>query len=159
VRVAYNEGKQVIPGALIDSEGKPTTQPGVMYNEPRGNVLPFGEHKGSGLALIAELLAGAIVGSGTIQPAHSRDRGIVNAMLTVVIDPERMTSRAFIEAEIDALVAYVKSAQPTDPDLPVLVAGEPERIARAKRIKDGIEIDATTWNQIGEIAAKVGVPI
>ncbi len=82
VRVAYNEGKQVVAGALIDTDGKPTTNPGVMYNEPRGNVLPFGEHKGSGLALIAELLAGAIVGSGTIQPAHSRDRGIVNAMLT-----------------------------------------------------------------------------
>lgn len=159
VRVAHNEGKQVIPGALIDSEGKPTTQPRVMYNEPPGNVLPFGEHKGSGLALIAELLAGAIVGSGTIQPANSRDRGIVNAMLTVVIDPERMTSRAFIEAEIDALIAYVKSAQPADPFLPVLIAGEPERIARAKRMKDGIEIDATTWKQICEVAATVGVSV
>src|SRR4029077_20798 len=141
VRVAHNEGKQVVAGALIDSDGKPTTNPGIMYSEPRGNVLPFGEHKGSGLALIAELLAGAIVGSGTIQPANSRDRGIVNAMLTVVIDPERMTSRAFIEAEIDALIAYVKSAQPADPSLPVLIAGEPERIARAQRLKDGIKFD------------------
>jgi hydroxycarboxylate dehydrogenase B len=159
VRVAYNEGKQVVEGALIDADGRRTTEPGVIYNEPLGNVLPFGEHKGSGLALIAELLAGAIVGSGTIQPERSRDRGIVNAMLTVVIDPERMTSRAFIEAEINALIAYVKSAQPADPTLPVLVAGEPERIARAKRMAEGIEIDATTWKQIGEVAAGVGVAI
>jgi uncharacterized oxidoreductase len=159
VRVAHNEGKQVLAGALIDTDGKPTTNPDVMYSEPRGNVLPFGEHKGSGLALIAELLAGAIVGSGTIQPANSRDRGIVNAMLTVVIDPERMTSRAFIEAEIDALIAYVKSAQPADPSLPVLIAGEPERIARAKRMKDGIEIDATTWKQICEVAGSAGVSV
>jgi uncharacterized oxidoreductase len=157
VRVAHNEGKQVVEGALIDADGKPTTDPGVIYSEPLGTVLPFGEHKGSGLALIAELLAGAIVGSGTTQPARSRDRGIVNAMLTVVIDPERMTSRAFIEAEIDALIAYVKSAPPTDPALPVLIAGEPERIARAQRIAEGIEIDATTWRQIGEAAASVGV--
>jgi hydroxycarboxylate dehydrogenase B len=78
-------------------------------------------------------------------------------MLTVVIDPERMASRAYIEAEIDALIAYVKSAQPSDPALPVLVAGEPERIARAQRMKEGIEIDATTWRQIGEAAAGVGV--
>jgi uncharacterized oxidoreductase len=77
----------------------------------------------------------------------------------VVIDPERMSSRAFIEGEIDALIAYAKSAQPADPDLPVLVAGEPERIARAKRIADGIEIDATTWRQIGEVAASVGVSV
>ena len=159
VRVAHNEGKQVVPGALIDSAGKPTTDPGVIYNEPKGNVLPFGEHKGSGLALIAELLGGAIIGSRTIQPAHSRDCGIVNGMLTVVIDPERMSSRALIEAEIGAIVAWVKSAQPADPELPVLVAGEPERIARAKRIAEGIEIDATTWRQIGEVAASVGVTV
>jgi uncharacterized oxidoreductase len=159
VRVAHNEGKPVVAGALIDSTGKPTTNPAVMYEEPKGSALPFGEHKGSGLALIAELLGGAIVGSRTIQPAHSRDCGIVNGMLTVVIDPERMSSRAFIEAEIDALIAYVKSAQPADPDLPVLVAGEPERIARAKRLAEGIEIDATTWRQIGEVAASVGVSI
>jgi hydroxycarboxylate dehydrogenase B len=80
-------------------------------------------------------------------------------MLTVVIDPERMTSRAFIEAEINALIAYVKSAQPADPTLPVLVAGEPERIARAKRMAEGIEIDATTWKQIGEVAAGVGIGV
>jgi len=53
----------------------------------------------------------------------------------------------------------VKSAQPADPELPVLVAGEPERIARAKRIAEGIEIDATTWRQIGEVAASVGVSV
>jgi uncharacterized oxidoreductase len=159
VRVAYNEGKKVIDGALIDIEGNPTRDPGVIYEEPHGTVLPFGEHKGSGLALVAELLAGAIVGTGTIQPGNSRDRGIVNGMLTVVIDPERMTNRAFIEAEIDALVAFVKSAEPADPAFPVLVAGEPERIARARRLKDGIEIDATTWRQIGEAAASVGVSI
>src|SRR5260370_14088938 len=159
VRVAHNEGKPVVPGALIDSAGKPTTDPGVIYNEPKGNVLPFGEHKGSGLALIAELLGGAIIGSRTIQPAHSRDCGIVNGMLTVALDPERMSSRALIEAEIGAIVAWVKSAQPADPELPVLVAGEPERIARAKRIAEGIEIDATTWRQIGEVAASVGVEL
>jgi uncharacterized oxidoreductase len=77
----------------------------------------------------------------------------------VVIDPERMSSRALIEAEIGAIVAWVKSAQPADPELPVLVAGEPERIARAKRIAEGIEIDATTWRQIGEVAASVGVSV
>jgi hydroxycarboxylate dehydrogenase B len=159
VRVAYNEGKAVVDGALIDIEGKPTRDPAVIYEEPYGTVLPFGEHKGFGLALVAEVLAGAIVGTGTIQPGNSRERGIVNGMLTVAIDPERMTNRAYIESEIDALVAYVKSAQPADPAFSVLIAGEPERIARAKRLREGIEIDVTTWLQIGEAAASVGVSI
>jgi uncharacterized oxidoreductase len=156
VRVAYNEGKQMIPGALIAADGTPTTDPAVIYEPPSGAVLPFGEHKGYGLALIAELLAGAVVGAGTIQPENSRDRGILNSMLMVVIDPERLADRAFLEREVDAMVDYMKATQPADPDFPVLIPGEPERIARAKRSAEGIEIDATTWREIGEAARSVG---
>lgn len=156
VRVAHNEGKPMISGALIAADGIPTTDPSVIYQTPFGAVLPFGEHKGYGLALIAELLAGAVVGAGTIQPGNPRDRGILNAMLTVVIDPGRLADRAFLEREIDALVAYMKATQAADPDLPVLVPGEPERMARAKRRAEGIEIDNTTWREIGEAAQSVG---
>jgi hydroxycarboxylate dehydrogenase B len=163
VRVAHNEGKRVVEGALIDGAGKPTTDPGVIYgNGPggaTGAVLPFGEHKGYGLALIAELLAGAIAGSGTIQPANPRDRGIINGMLTFVLDPERLADRAFIETEFDALIAWAKSAPAADPDLPVLVPGEPERIARAERMANGIVIDATTWREIAAAAATVGIDL
>ena len=46
VRVARNKGEQVMPGTLLDSEGKPTTDPHVMYRRPRGALMTFGEHKG-----------------------------------------------------------------------------------------------------------------
>lgn len=163
VRVAHNEGKAMIAGALIDDSGRPTTDPGIIYGHGPGgaigSVLPFGEHKGYGLALIAELLAGAIAGAGTIQPGNPRDRGIVNAMLSLVLDPGRLAERAFMAAEIDALVAWAKSAAPADPALPVLVPGEPERIARAARIGKGIPIDDTTWREIAEAAAGRGIDI
>ena len=70
VRVAHNAGKPMIDGALLDHAGQPTTDPSVMYTQPRGAVLPFGEHKGSGLALVCELLAGAIVGSTSVTSAR-----------------------------------------------------------------------------------------
>jgi uncharacterized oxidoreductase len=53
----------------------------------------------------------------------------------------------------------VKSAAPLDPDLPVLVAGEPERISRAERLAEGIPIDDSTWAQMREAAAKLQVNI
>src|SRR5579862_1959694 len=121
VRVAYNKGKPVVDGALISADGKPTTDPSVLYKEPYGAVQPFGEHKGYALALIAELLAGAVVGAGTIQPANPRNRGILNGMLTVVIDPARMASADFLRTEVDALIAYMKATRAADPALPVLV--------------------------------------
>jgi uncharacterized oxidoreductase len=52
------------------------------------------------------------------------------------------------------MISWVKSAQPAHRDLPVLVAGEPERIARAERLANGIEIDDTTWVQLSEIAER-----
>ena len=159
VRVAHNAGKPMLDGALLDHEGKDTNDPGVMYGEKRGVVLPFGEHKGSGLALICELLAGAIVGSATVATATPPERGIINGMLSIVIDPTRLSNRAAIEAEIDDMVAWVKSAAPADPDMPVLVAGEPEQIAKAERLANGIYIDETTWGQLVEIAEQLQVPV
>jgi len=159
VRVAHNAGKPMIDGALLDHSGRPTTNPSVMYTEPRGVVLPFGEHKGSGLALVCELLAGAIVGSPSVTTSTPPERGIVNGMLSIVIDPARLSARDSMMAEIDDMIAWVKSAKPAEQDLPVLVAGEAERLARAQRIAEGIEIDDTTWSQLSDIAQRYQIRV
>ena len=52
VRVAYNKQEPLAPGRLIDSAGQPTTSPKVLFEDPKGALLPFGEHKGWGLALV-----------------------------------------------------------------------------------------------------------
>jgi uncharacterized oxidoreductase len=159
VRVAYNDKRPVVAGALIDHEGRPTTNPGVMYEEPIGAALPFGEHKGSGLALICDLLAGAVAGAGVMPGETPPDHGIVNGWLTIVLDPARLAAMPFVQAEIDKMVAFVKSSPPIDPELPVLVAGEPERIARAKRSAEGVYVDDETWAQLVEAGRSLGVNI
>ena len=70
VRVANNKKVAMDEGLLINSAGRPTTDPGVMYNAPYGAILPFGLHKGGGLAMICDLLAGALTGGRT----HRRRR-------------------------------------------------------------------------------------
>jgi uncharacterized oxidoreductase len=159
VRVAHNAGKKMLDGALLDHQGKPTTNPAVMYTEPKGVVLPFGEHKGSGLALVCELLAGAIVGSATVTTMTPPERGIINGMLSIVIDPAKLSTRDSMLAEIDAMIEWVKSAKPSEPDLPVLIAGEPERIARAERMAKGVEVDNETWSQLKAIAERYQISI
>ncbi len=159
VRVAHNAKKPMMDGALLDHAGKPTTNPSVMYTEPRGVVLPFGEHKGSGLALVCELLAGAIVGSTSITTSTPPERGILNGMLSIVIDPARLNARDSMMAEIDAMIGWVKSAKPSDTELPVLVAGEPEQIAKAERLKNGIYVDDETWSQLSAIAERYQIPV
>lgn len=53
------DGKSIPPGWAIDQEGKPTTDPEAAL---KGAQLPFGAHKGSSIALMVELLAGALIG-------------------------------------------------------------------------------------------------
>jgi hydroxycarboxylate dehydrogenase B len=157
VRVAHNAGKAVAEGALLGPNGAPTTDPGVMYRQPRGVLLPFGEHKGYGLALACDLLAGVVGAAGSIQPGNPRDRGIVNGTLTVAIDAKRFGDEAAAEAEYDALMDYVKSCAPADPALPVLVAGDPERLTRAARTHDGVPVDEGTLQQLDEVAVALGI--
>ena len=89
IRVARNEGKPAPEGVLIDTSGQPTRDPNVMYGDPHGALLPFGGHKGYALAVVAELLAGAMSGGPTIQPGNERRGGTVNNMFTIIVDPAR----------------------------------------------------------------------
>jgi len=156
LRVALNEGKSLPHGYLIDAHGNDATDPAVFY---RGNgaMLPFGEHKGSGLALACELLAGVLTGSGAMQGGIP-NRGVKNGMFSIVLDPARFGDPDAMAREMDALIGWVKSS-PTRPAVEeVMVAGEPERKSRAKRLRDGIPIDANTWEELVAAARQVGIP-
>jgi uncharacterized oxidoreductase len=157
VRVARNEGKLVPEGMLIDPSGQPTRDPNVMYREPLGALLSFGGHKGYGLAVVTELLAGALSGGPTIQPGNLRRGGTINNMFAVLVDPARLAGVDWLRREIDGFVDYVKASPPVDSAAPVLVPGDPERMAREERARDGIYVDATTWEEILQAGEKLGL--
>ena len=168
-RVAMMRGEKLADGLALDPDGKPTNDPNELFGDPRGALLPFGDHKGSGLALICELLGGVLTGGGTIQPGNPRSSGIVNHMLTILVDPARLVDLDWMRAEIDAVIAYIKDSPAANPLRPVLTAGDPERAARIQRTRAGIRIEAATWDamlEAGEILgltraealALVGVP-
>jgi uncharacterized oxidoreductase len=156
LRVAMNEGKTLPPGYLIDAQGNEATDPAVFY---RGNgaMLPFGEYKGSGLALACELMAGVLTGGGVMQ-ADLPNHGVKNGMFSIVLDPARFGDTQWMDREMATLVAWVKSSPPRPGVEEVMVAGEPERKSRAKRLKDGIPVDATTWKELIAAAAQVDLP-
>jgi len=163
VRVAKNKGVPAPPGALIDHKGQPTTDPWVLYQEPKGALGPAGGadagHKGYAMAFMNELFAGVLSGGHTCRPETDHEQDVIlNAMLSIIIDPEKMTDRASFEAEIDATIAHVKASPPADPALPVLVPGDPERQTMAERGAQGVPIDDETWRELLDAAERVGVP-
>jgi LDH2 family malate/lactate/ureidoglycolate dehydrogenase len=85
-----------------------------MYNASYGAILPFGLHKGGGLAVICNLLAGALTGGRTHSPRTIKKDGtaIINKMLSMIIDPEAMGGTAMFEDEVETFIGWVKSARP-----------------------------------------------
>ena len=160
MRVAHNEGRRVEPGYLIDGHGQPTTDPAVVVVPQPGGLLgalmPFGEHKGYGMAVACELLGGALTGSGTLHRQRDKGRSVVNGMLTILIDPGKLGTQARFEEQALAFVDWLMQS-PAAPGFDrVRTAGEPERQARAERERTGIAIDDQTWAEIMAAGAKVG---
>jgi hydroxycarboxylate dehydrogenase B len=146
----------VPPGCLIDSEGRPTNEPKVFYGPPPGAILPFGGHKGYGLSIIADILAGALTGNGCSNPAATR---LTNGMLTILLAPGFFASEADFYAETERFVSYIRGARKTSPDAEIFMPGEIEERTRAQRRAQGIELDETTWGQIVATCRTLNVPV
>jgi uncharacterized oxidoreductase len=156
-RVAYNKGVQVAPGYLIDHAGVPTLEPKVMHEAPFGSLLPFGAHKGFGLAAMCEIFGGALSGGYTTHESTlETSSAIVNCMTSVIIDPNAFDAPA-AQAEADAFIEWVKASPLADGTERILMPGEPELARRAERTANGVPIDPTTWQQIRDAAAKSGM--
>jgi len=156
-RVAKNKGVPVPEGSLIDGDGRPTTDAGQMFPDRLGALVAMGEHKGSGLALICELFAGALTGGWTLQPGHPRTGGAVNNMLSIIIDPDALGDAEATLKEGEAMVGYAKGARLRDGFDRILMPGEPEAIQRKQRLVKGVDVDETSWQEILEAAATAGV--
>ena len=156
-RVAYNQGLQLPPGTIIDHEGNPTTDPRYTVVEPTGALLPFGGHKGAGLALVCELLGGALAGGQTAAPVTDGRRRVINSMFSVVVDAERLGTAANLAREMEAFVAFATASPPAAGVDRVRTPGEPEREMRALRLAEGVPVDAVTFAEIAGAGEKVGL--
>src|SRR5688572_15458959 len=89
MRVAHNKREKVPPGMLIDDQGRPTDDPRYAVVPPLGAILPFGGHKGYGVALACELLGGALSGGGTWHYGESSKQRVLHGMLATGVDPAK----------------------------------------------------------------------
>ncbi|REJ89625.1 MAG: Ldh family oxidoreductase [Planctomycetota bacterium] len=148
LKVARNQGIPVPDGWIVDVDGNPTNDPNVFYGPPQGAILPLGGHKGYGLGLVADLLAGALSGGGCSDEGKDR---LEQSMFSVYVDPLRLQSADAFFGEVRRYVDFVKSSRPLVPGGEVLVPGEVEDRARAAR-GTGLELDEATWGQLVEAA-------
>src|SRR5262249_21995818 len=105
--------------------------------------------------VLCEVLAGALTGGGCSNPAHA-DR-VVNGMLSIFLDSSSSLDDAVFAAEVQRFIAWVKSSARAQPGGEILMPGETEERTKAPRLREGIEIDPTTWAQLLDTARAVGL--
>ena len=160
VRVAFNKGEPVPSGWLLDAEGRPTTDPGVLYRDPRGTILPLGgpqAYKGFGIGLLLDMLVGGLSGGPSSRPEIGPRSA--NAVLFVLFDAAHFAGTEHFQGEVQTLADNVRRCPPIDPGRPVQLPGDPERQTRQRRLRDGIPLDDGTWGQLAELAGRLGVPL
>ena len=164
VMVASRGGKKLPKGALVDADGALSEDPHVLYGpydpegprihaQGKGAIRAFGEHKGSGLALICELLGGALTGNG----ATKLERRFSNGMFAIYLDPARVDPQHLFDAEVARYVSYFKDSPLASGHDEVLIPGEPEQAMRLERTKNGVPLTDDTWASIVATARSVGI--
>jgi hydroxycarboxylate dehydrogenase B len=157
-------GKKLPSDALVGPDGKLGDDPHLLYGDytpsgPRdyrkgeGAIRAFGDHKGSGLAFMCELLGGSLTGTG----ATEEGRRFANGMLSFYVDPAKIDPDGFFPVDVAKYTKHVKSARPIVPGGEVLVPGEPEQRMRAERGKNGLPLPNDTWAAIAAAAKAVGI--
>jgi LDH2 family malate/lactate/ureidoglycolate dehydrogenase len=158
---AVNQGRQEIPaGWAMDKQGVPTTDATTALDG--GLLMPLGGYKGSGLAMLVEILCAVLSGgamSSQLGALRTPGQPMRVGQVFIGIDVARfMPLEAFVE-RMRTLVQLVKSAAPAAGYDEVLVAGEPEWRNQEQRTRAGIPVSPGVWQALVEVAGKLGVAV
>ena len=152
IKAAKAKHERLPPDAILDRHGRPSTDPQAFFDG--GFLLPFGGHKGYGLAVIAELLSGPLAGADAYPGVTSRSGIFIFAVDVTVFRP-----LADYEKALAKTLGQIKAVPPGPGFEEVLVPGEPEARARARREREGIPIPEETWHAVVGVAAELGVNV
>lgn len=147
IRVKQHRNEALPEGWLINSNGESTTNPNDFYETTPAAILPFGgiaAHKGFGLSVIVDILAGALTSAGC---SRSDDARVGNGLFVHVMNVASFREFPGFSAEIERFINYIKSAKRAGVD-EILMPGERGWNEQRKRDQEGIPIDDETWQRI-----------
>ncbi|MDE0810367.1 MAG: Ldh family oxidoreductase [Alphaproteobacteria bacterium] len=162
--VALKGGKPLPGDSIITEGGVVTGDPRPLYGDvPQGDfpdpskgpgaLRAFGDHKGSGLNFLMEMMAGALTGSGCAGALNEPKRRFCNGMFSIYLSPDAFghSDDSFV-SEVRSYVEFLKSSRPTEPGGEVLIPGEKEKQVMAERLVSGLPLAPEAWSDIVDTA-------
>jgi len=171
VKVFDLQGRPLPPGWVLDERGEPVTDAARAMDlvtvrhtggmSALGGTAEMSSHKGYGLSVMVQILSATLAG-GSFTPIRRRTQGRGDpdgiGHFFMALDPTAFRDEGEFEHDLDDVIDVLHAATPTSPDEPVLVAGEPEAIARAERARTGIPVPASLADRIRAICERAGAP-
>jgi uncharacterized oxidoreductase len=155
ISLAVSRGEQIPLGWIVDSSGRPTSDPNQLRQG--GALLPLGGsegYKGSGLAVIVEILCGLLTGLGFgMDPTGRHNDGCFMAVFNV----SAFRPLAEFKREVTEFARYLKATPPSEGSQGVLYPGEIEHLREQDRRQNGIEVEEPTWNKLQGLAEHYGL--
>jgi LDH2 family malate/lactate/ureidoglycolate dehydrogenase len=169
VKVYQFKDKQLPPGWVLDAEGAPVLDPHAamdwIFKHPEGGLSPIGgtaemgSHKGYGLGVVAQLLAGALAGASfgplRVKTQVEGDPDNIGHFF-LALNPAFFRPAGAFEADADDIIDVLHGTPAADPAEPVLVPGDPEAAARAERMGGGIPVTEALARQIRALCEGCG---
>jgi LDH2 family malate/lactate/ureidoglycolate dehydrogenase len=147
-------------GVARDQQGNPTTDPKIAL---QGTIVPIAEHKGYGLTLLIEVLAGLLGGSPYFGvekqqvDEHVRDRGIGHFFMA--IDPSRFMPLPLFKEAVARMVSQTKASPKMPGAAEILLPGELEARRRQERLREGIALASSTVEMLRKLGRECGADL
>lgn len=159
IRLAAKRGESVPQGWILDSEGRDTQDPEALA--AGGTLLPLG-HKGFGLAVMGEILAG-ILGDAAIlheiPPWFSApERAVANGHLHLAIDIAAFREPGGFRRRVDEMAGTLKAMPVRDGTDEILLPGERAARTEAAQRRDGIPVPPEIVLDLNLLAESYGIP-
>jgi len=153
----HKEGKRLPAAWVMDGHGKASDNPAVLFEEPKGTILPLGGmdsgHKGYGLTLLVEALTGGLAGHGR---ADAREGWGATVFLQIV-DPRAFAGLDAFERQTGHVAEACRSSRPAREGTAVRTPGE-KGLALAERQKQaGVALYPSILPTLSSWAVKLGV--
>jgi len=150
--------KEPIPeGAILDGHGNPTIEFEDFRGPPRGVFLPFGGYKGSGLALVVELLGGLLSGNGPSKNWWDSGGHGVNGVFLQTFAVEEFQPLEEFTAAVEEFVDFVKTRKRASGFAEILLPGDQSRNHEARQRQNGVDLDDGTWSALKALADELAV--
>ena len=151
-------GETIPAGWAIDAEGNPTQDAAAAL---KGAVLPMAGYKGSGLALMIDVLCGVLTGAAfgphIVDLYHQGDQAQNVGHFFIAVDVEVFMPLATFKARMDQFAAEIR-AQPRMPGVDrIYLPGEIEQERVKESARRGVPLPDAGWQALDNLAASLGV--